>query len=41
MRDLPPSREFANALAWAFVSILFAIVGTCVIGVILMIKELF
>jgi hypothetical protein len=41
MRDLPPSREFANALGWAFAAVLFAIIGTCLIGIIMMIKEVF
>jgi hypothetical protein len=41
MHDMSPMREFVNALAWAFVAVLFAVIGTCLIGIILMIKEIF
>jgi hypothetical protein len=37
---MTPSREFVNALAWAIVAIMFAIIGTCLIGIVVMIKEL-
>ena len=41
MHDMTPSRVFANTLAWALVAVLFAVVGTCLIGLAMMIKELF